>query len=383
MMMKKMDRRATVLTVDDTPANIALLNELLKGDYRVRIATNGRKALEIAAAEPKPDLILLDIMMPEMDGYEVCRRLKADPTTRDVPVIFLTALTHTQDEQRGFELGAVDYITKPISPPVLQARVKTHLTLKQARDYLENQNEILEGLVAQRTRELALVQDATILSLASLAETRDPETGNHIRRTQNYVKTLAIQLKDHPRFRNFLTAEIIDLLFKSAPLHDIGKVGVPDGILKKPGKLTTEEFELMKLHTIYGRAAISAAENKLDGPMEHSFLRLAREIAYAHHEKWDGNGYPEGLSGDDIPPSARLMAVADFYDALISQRVYKPAIPHEQAIAAIRSRSGSHFDPDIVEAVLVVEDEFRTIGATFSDPAGSVAPQGIFADSQD
>jgi len=304
-------------------------------------------------------------MMPGMDGYEVCRRLKAEAATRDIPVIFLTAKSEVEDETRGLELGAVDYITKPVSPPIVLARVRTQLTLKAAADFLKDQNAYLEAEVARRTREVATIQEVTIVAMASLAETRDNETGNHIRRTQNYVKALALQLGAHPRFAGYLTAENVELVYKSAPLHDIGKVGIPDRILLKPGRFTPEEFEIMKTHTTLGRAAILAAERVLDMP--NSFLQCAREIAYSHQEKWDGSGYPEGLSGDDIPIAARLMAVADVYDALISRRVYKEPMPHAQAMEVIRQGSSAHFDPDIVEAFLAIADEFEAIARRFAD----------------
>ncbi len=357
--------KQTVLVVDDTPDNIALVSSLLKDLYKTKIATGGAKALAIAKTDSPPDLILLDIMMPEMDGYEVCGRLKADERTRDIPVIFLTAKSQIEDEERGLDLGAVDYITKPISPPILLARVKTHLALKEARDFLRDQNAILEQKVAERTKQLSEVQDVTILAMATLAETRDNETGNHIRRTQNYVRALAVKLRDHPRFSEFLTDENIELLYKSAPLHDIGKVGIPDRVLLKADTLTDEEFEIMKTHTTMGRDAIAVAEEKLD--ITHSFLRLAREIAHFHQEKWDGTGYPEGLSGNDIPLSARLMAVADVYDALISRRVYKPAFSHDDATGVIRDGRGTHFDPDVVDAFLAIADECREIAARFTD----------------
>ncbi len=357
--------KATILVVDDTPDNISLVSALLKDTYKTKIATNGAKALAIAAAEAPPDLILLDIMMPEMDGYEVCARLKAEERTRGIPVIFLTAKAQIEDEEHGLDLGAVDYIAKPISPPILLARVKTHLALKRARDFLKDQNAILEQKVAERTQQLSAVQDVTILAMASLAETRDNETGNHIRRTQNYIRVISVKLKDHPRFSEFLTDENIELLYKSAPLHDIGKVGIPDRVLLKAGKLTDEEFEIMKTHTTMGRDAIAAAEEKLD--VSHSFLRFAREIAYSHQEKWDGTGYPEGLSGDDIPLPARLMAVADVYDALISRRVYKPPFSHEQAVAMITDGRGTHFDPDVVDGFLAVSEQCRDIARRFVD----------------
>lgn len=362
------DGKQVILIVDDTPDNITLLSALLKDKYKIKIATNGLKALHIASIDPSPDLILLDVMMPEMDGYETCRRLKDNPQTNHIPVIFLTAKSQVSDEEMGLKLGAVDYISKPISPPIVLARVATQLNLVRARNLLQDQNKNLEGLVKDRTRKLAKMQDAIIMAMASLAETRDNETGNHIRRTQNYVAALARQLKHLPRFSAELTDENIELLYKSAPLHDIGKVGIPDNILLKPGKLTSEEFEIMKLHTNYGRETILSVERYLGESNE--FLRFAREITYSHQEKWDGSGYPENLSGDAIPISARLMAVADVYDALISRRVYKPAFTHEEAIDIMRKGRGTHFDPDILDVFLNITDEFKEIAMRYQEGEG-------------
>jgi putative two-component system response regulator len=357
--------KATVLVVDDTPDNLSLMSGLLKDDYKVKVANGGEKALKIAQSDNPPDLILLDIMMPGMDGYEVCQHLKSNPATRDIPVIFLTAKTEVEDEKKGLELGAVDYITKPVSPPIVMARVKTQLSLKASADFLRDKAEYLEVEVGKRTREVVAIQDVTILAMASLAETRDSDTGNHIRRTQYYVKALAEKLKDHPRFSGILTEHFINMLFKSAPLHDIGKVGIPDRILLKPGKFTADEFEVMKSHTTLGRDAIQHAEDTLGMSVE--FLSMAKEIAYSHQEKWDGAGYPEGLSGAAIPVSARMMAVADVYDALISRRVYKEGMSHEKAVSIISEGKGSHFDPDMVEAFVQLQDEFRAIAARFAD----------------
>ncbi|CAM3842760.1 two-component system response regulator [Roseateles saccharophilus] len=358
----------TVLIVDDTPQNIALMTGLLKDNHLTRVATSGERALQAAMLAPLPDLILLDIMMPGMDGYEVCRRLKADPALQHIPVIFLTARTDAGDEQRGLDCGAADYITKPISPPIALARIRNHLALKTASDRLRHQNARLEAEVARRTHQIQQTQDATITALASLAEARDDETGNHIQRTQHYVKLLAQALRAHPRFADFLTGEVPDLLFKSAPLHDIGKVGIPDAILLKPGRLTPQEFEIMKTHTTLGRNAIAKAEQMMDEPS--SFLRFAREIAESHQEKWDGSGYPRGLAGDTIPISARLMALADVYDALISRRVYKPAFTHEEAVRIVGEGSGTHFDPDIVAAFLAIHEDFRQVAMRFADDGG-------------
>ena len=357
--------KARILVVDDSPDNLELLQGLLHEHYDLLLANDGASALALAASEMRPDLILLDVMMPGIDGYEVCQRLKVNPLTQSIPVVFLTARTDEADEQRGFDLGAVDYITKPIRGAVLRARVRTHITLKAAADFLRDKTVFLEAEVARRTREVVAIQDVTTLAMASLAETRDADTGNHIRRTQRYVKVLAWKLSTHPRFAAVLTPQAIGLLYKSAPLHDIGKVGIPDRILLKPGKLTAEEFEIMKTHTTLGRDAILHAEREMG--VEVEFLTFAKEIAYSHQEKWDGSGYPEGLAGEQIPVSARLMALADVYDALISRRVYRDALPHTEAVRIIGLTRGKHFDPDVVDAFLEVQDNFQAIAIAYSD----------------
>ncbi|WP_079433588.1 HD-GYP domain-containing protein [Zoogloea sp. LCSB751] len=359
-------RNPLILVVDDAPDSIEpIVHCLHRADFRTRIATNGARALALAASTPQPDLILLDVTMPDIDGYEVCRRLMSDPQTASIPVIFLTIRNEEVDEQLGFDAGAVDYITKPISPPLVLTRIRNHLTLKTASDFLRDRNAYLEQEVVRRTRELGLMQDATIVAMASLAETRDNETGNHIRRTQMYVRSLARHLQRHPRFTAELSDENIELMYKSAPLHDIGKVGIPDRILLKPGRLTPAEFEIMKTHTTLGLEAISKAASLFG--LSASFLRYAKEIAHAHQEKWDGSGYPQGLAGERIPLSARLMAVADVYDALISKRVYKPAFTHDEASELLRQGRGTHFDPDILDAFVELQEEFRIIAQRFAD----------------
>lgn len=363
--------RPTVLIVDDTPENLTLMHGLLKDRYRTKVAPSGERALQILASHPVPDLVLLDIVMPGIGGFEVCRRIKSDPKTEHLPVIFLTSKAEVEDEQQGFDAGAVDYIVKPFSAPIVLARVETHLKLKAVADFLKDKNSFLQEEVARRTHEVQVIQDVTIVAMASLAETRDNETGNHIRRTQHYVRALAHRLKSWPRFRSLLDHQTIELIYKSAPLHDIGKVGIPDRILLKPGRLTPAEFEIMKTHTILGRNAIAAAEKVSDAPS--SFLRFAREIAHYHQEKWDGSGYPEGLAGDDIPVSARLMAVADVYDALISRRVYKPPFPQETAVRILREGRGKHFDPDMLDAFLDIAEDFAEIAARYSDSEEEVA----------
>lgn len=357
--------RATVLVVDDTPENLQLMNGLLREHYRVRIANNGSSALELARQSPLPDLILLDIMMPNLDGYEVCRRLKHDPITQKIPIIFLSAKDQDSDQEVGFDCGCVDYITKPISPPLVLARVATHVSLKRANDRLADNNRYLQSELERRTHEVQKVQDVTIMAMASLAETRDNETGMHIRRTQNYVRLLASHLAQGPRYSAQISDDMIDQLYKSAPLHDIGKVGISDGILLKPGRLSPQEFEVMKGHVILGDQILASAETMLEAPS--SFLRFAREIARHHHENWDGTGYPDGLSGEAIPLSARLMAVADVYDALISKRCYKDPFSHEQACSFILEADGRKFDPTIVAAFRELAGTFETIADQFRD----------------
>lgn len=357
--------KSTVLIIDDTPENLVVLGELLRPHYRVRVANGGKRALQVATTEPLPNLILLDVMMPEVDGYSVMAELKADARTRDIPVIFVTSLDSAADEERGFALGAVDYIAKPVKPATTLARIRTHLELKQARDSLVDQNAYLEAEVSRRMAQNQTIQDVSILALAYLAEIRDTETGNHLRRTQGYIRVLAEQLKTHPRFSDFLTDTNIQTLVKSAPLHDIGKVGIPDRILLKPGRLTAEEWEIMKTHAFLGSEAIRRAEGEAGQPIE--FLRMARDIAHYHHERWDGSGYPDGLAGDDIPISARLMALADVFDALISKRVYKPPLSAGDVTKIIAKDRGRHFDPDVTDAFLACLPDFVVIARRYAD----------------
>ena len=360
---------AQLLIVDDVAANLALLGDLLHGaGYRVRAANSGAAALHYAQREPRPALILLDVMMPAMDGYQVLDHLRADPLTADIPVIFLTALDSARDEERGFRHGAADYIAKPFHPDVVLARVRSQLLAKLGQDFLRDRNEALETEIARRMRENELIQSVSIRAMAHLAETRDPETGNHILRTQGYVQLLAGLLRDHPRFAAGLDERYITMLTRSAPLHDIGKVGIPDHILRKPGTLTAEEWAVMKTHAALGSEAIQQAERDIAEPVE--FLVLAKEIAHWHHERWDGRGYPDGLAGEAIPVSARLMALADVFDALISRRVYKEPMPHEQASAIIAGERGRQFDPDMtdvflasIEAFVAIAEHYRESGS--------------------
>jgi putative two-component system response regulator len=356
----------TILIVDDVPENLIVLGTLLReAGYRVKAANSGRAALRFAGLTHRPDLILLDVMMPEMDGYGVMARLQADPVTRNIPVVILTALGDADDEERGLQRGAVDYITKPFRPAVVLARVHTQLQVKQAHDWLRNQNCDLEAEVARRMAENDIIQTVSIRALAHLAEIRDPETGNHILRTQGYVHLIATRLKDHLRFTAVLNDSYIDLLTRSAPLHDIGKVGIPDYILLKPGKLTPQEWAIMQTHARLGAQAIERTEQDIEQPVP--FLVLAKEIAHWHHERWDGSGYPDGLAEDNIPVSARIMALADVFDALISRRVYKSPMSFDEARDIITGGRGKHFDPAVVDSFLDGFEDFVGIATRYSD----------------
>ena len=356
---------ATLLVVDDAPETLSVLSELLLPHYRVRVATSGAEGLRLANLQPRPDLILLDVMMPVMDGYAVLAQLRASELTRDIPVIFLTALAGAEDIERGLRQGAADYITKPCSPIVVMARVQTQLEAKQARDWIKTQNTLLEAEVARRMAENDLTQRASIQALAHLAEIRDTDTGNHLLRTQGYVRQLALALQQHPRFAATLSNPYIELLARSAPLHDIGKVGIPDHILLKRGGLTVDEMTIMRTHAKLGSDALEMAEKDIKTHL--GFFVIAKEIAHWHHEKWDGSGYPDGLVGESIPVAARLMALADVFDALISTRVYKPAISFDQARDTILIARGQHFDPDVVDAFAAGFTEFVAIAQRYQE----------------
>lgn len=316
--------QATILVVDDTPENIDILVGILGNDYKLKVAIDGPKALAVAKRNP-PDLVLLDVMMPGMNGYDVCSELKKDPLTAHVPVIFVTALSEDADETLGFQLGAVDYITKPVSAPIVQARVKNHLALY-------DQKRLLEQQVQERTHELRETRLEIIRRLGRAAEYKDNETGLHVIRMSNYARLLAIQLGLPERF--------CELVYNAAPMHDVGKIGIPDAILRKPGKLDAEEWVIMKRHAEFGAEIIGEHPDPL--------LQLSRSIALTHHEKWDGSGYPKGLTGEAIPIEGRIVAVADVFDALTSVRPYKQAWSTADAMAYIEEQAGKHFDPELV-----------------------------------
>lgn len=351
------DYKSRVLIVDDIPENIQILLSTLKDDFSILVATNGPKSIELSMNDPQPDIILLDIMMPDMDGYEVCRILKENDLTKDIPIIFVTALSESENEEKGLNLGAVDYITKPINPGLVKARVSNHLELKRHRDHLQE-------LVDERTLQLKLANEATVEAMGIVAESRDPETGGHIQRTKNYMRILAQELSKNPKYSDLLTKSMIEKLYHSAPLHDIGKIAISDKILLKPGKLDDSEFLKMKEHSLIGEVTIADAQKRLG---DSEFLNIAKEIAGTHHEKFDGSGYPNGLSGDDIPLSGRLMALADVYDALISKRSYKPPFGHEDVVEIIKNERGKHFDPDIIDIFLELHEEFYKIALEFAD----------------
>jgi putative two-component system response regulator len=336
--------RPTILVVDDTPGNIDVLGGVLRGAYKVKAALDGQRALAIAETAPRPDMILLDVMMPGMDGHEVCRRLKANPLTAGIPVIFVTAMSEEQDEEMGLSLGAVDYVTKPISPPIVLARVRTHLALYQ-------QNLELERKVSERTEELGRTRLEIIRRLGRASEFRDNETGLHVIRMSHYSRLIAQGLSVGPVWS--------DLLFNAAPMHDVGKIGVPDMILLKPGPLNDSEWRVMREHPMIGAEII--------GEDVSDVMRLSREIALGHHEKWDGSGYPTGIAGKEIPLSARIVAIADVFDALTTERPYKPAWLVDDAVAHMTGLAGLHFDPDILPVFLLVLPEILQIKDAYAE----------------
>ncbi|MCF8092287.1 MAG: two-component system response regulator [Desulfotignum sp.] len=351
-----------VMTVDDTPANLELLQGILqKQGYEVAAFPRGAMALKAAAKNP-PDLVLLDIMMPEMDGFEVCRRFKDHPELKEIPILFISALDDPAKKIRAFSEGGLDYVTKPFQEEEVLARVNTHLCLHQAKKELERHNHDLEDLVEEKVEEISDSQLATILAVSKLTEYRDDDTGRHIERTQTFCKILAQKLSNTPY--TDISPEFIDNIYHAAPLHDIGKVGIPDNILLKPGKLTPDQFETMKTHTTIGAKTLQQVRNRYPG---NAFINMGIALTRSHHEKWDGTGYPDGLAGKEIPLSGRIMALADVYDALRAARPYKKPFPHEKACRIIREDAGTHFDPAVAEAFISLESEFETCYARMAN----------------
>lgn len=349
-----------VMVVDDTPENLYILTGILRQHgCEVSAMLSGTAAL-VAAEKNPPDLILLDVTMPEMDGYQVCKSLKANSRLADIPVIFLSALNTPEDKIKGFQAGGVDFVTKPFYFDEVKARVDTHIKLHRLQSQLAFQNQHLQKLVDEKVRELSEAQLATIFALAKLAQGRDDETGSQLERVQIYCRALADHLRADSPYSQQMNSQFISLIYHAAPLHDIGKVAIPDSILLKPGKLTPEEFEIMKTHAAVGEATLSSIAHQ----HANDFVQMGIEIAGGHHERWDGTGYPRGLAGEAIPLSARIMAVVDVYDALRSERCYKQAIEHTVAVQMIRDAAGSHFDPVVVHAFLALEHEFDQVRRT-------------------
>lgn len=344
--------RGNILVVDDVPANLTLLAGMLKEKgHRVRPVPSGKLALKAVEHEP-PDLILLDITMPEMDGFEVCRRLKQEIKTRDIPIIFISALTETLDKVKAFGSGGVDYVTKPFQFEEVEARVETHLKLHRYQTQLEE-------LVQEQVREISDSQISTIFALSKLSESRDKETGKHLERVQIYCRMLAEALSREEPYRSVIDAAFINNIFNAAPLHDIGKVASPDHVLLKSSRLTEEEFTIMKQHALVGASTMESVQQIYS---RNSFINMGISIARSHHEHWDGTGYPDALKGDAIPLAARIMAIADVYDALRSSRCYKGSFSRELSRKIIEDGSGTQFDPLLVKTFLALEESFDRIG---------------------
>ncbi|MDD5284299.1 MAG: response regulator [Desulfuromonadaceae bacterium] len=347
---------ARIFVVEDDIFILPLLEQMLANyGFSVFPFTNGAEALE-AVQQEIPDLILLDITMPGMDGYQVCERLKQNPDLKDIPVIFMSAMNSMEDKIKGFKVGGVDYITKPFHPEEVHVRVNTHLNLSALRNKLKYQK-----LVEMKVREVSEAQQATIFALAKLAEQRDDDTGAHLERVREYCCLLAQQLAKDSSYADHISEAFIDCIKHASPLHDIGKVAIPDSILMKPGKLTFEEFEIMKTHSIIGAENLQTVFNKY---ADNPFIGMGIEIALYHHERWDGAGYPDGLIGRNIPLSARIMAVADFYDALRSNRCYRKGFDHDKVKEMLLEEDGTHFDPEVIKAFLALEEQFSLIMKT-------------------
>lgn len=341
--------KATILIVDDTAENLRILHEILsEKPYRILAFTRAKMALAVLERE-KPDLILLDIMMDEMDGFEMCKKIKENHMTKDIPIIFISALNIVQDKVMAFELGGVDYITKPFQAEEVIARVKTHIKLHHLQAQLESYNNHLEEMIDQRALEVIATQRALSSALAKMTETRDYETGQHVERVQNLCQTLACHLNHEGHYPEVLNESFIRDIFYASALHDIGKVGIPDDILLKPGKLDEMEFAIIKKHVDIGAGTL---EEVIQNHGTNAILNMGVDVTKYHHERWDGNGYPEGLKGNQIPLSARIMALIDVYDALRSKRPYKEGWTHETSIKLIVSEREKHFDPILVDVFI-------------------------------
>jgi putative two-component system response regulator len=357
--------KPSVLLVDHTPVDLSLARTLLEDVCKVSAMRHEDQGLTHKRPQPMADLILLSEDLPNPPGHAVCRQFRSNPLTAQIPIILMSDNGSAEDEKAGFACGASDYIVRPFQPELFVARIKAHLANKANVDLVRAINIQLEREITRGRRELTTVQEVVISSLTALAQARDAETGKHLTRTQHFVHALSLALQTHPRFSAFLTPGNIQALFQLAPMHDIGKVGIPDRILLKPGRFDADEMAIMKTHTTLGRDVIEHAEMLLGNRI--GFLTIAKEVAFGHHEKWDGSGYPQGIAGDAIPISARIMALADVYDALTGRRIYKAGLTHTEATALILAGKGKHFDPDIVDAFMAIRDQFQAISAQYGD----------------
>ena len=374
-----MAQKSRILIADDIEANRHILTQFLEDmGYSVIQSQDGREALNLVMQE-RPDIVILDIAMPEMDGIEVCRVIKSNPLTKIIPVVIITALGDDEHHLKALDAGADDFLTKPYKIHFLKARLKSLLALKLMNDATLGYQESLKRMNVELMEKLISTQDITIVALAKLAEFRDPDTGEHLERMREYTRLLAQRLRELPKYKYYISDRYIENLYKSSPLHDIGKVGIRDDVLLKPGRLSEGEFELMKLHTTIGGDALATA-TRFSG-LDRSFLDMGKEIAYSHHEKWNGSGYPKGLKGEQIPLSARILAIADVYDALTSKRVYKEAYPHERARSIIVDECKTYFDPEVLQSFMDLEKQFIDVRNRYQDSNdGVVRNESIIQD---
>ncbi len=375
-MSMRPETNAVVLVVDDAEENLVLMQGFLgHRGFEVRFALSGEEALSMIEAS-LPDIVLLDLVLPQMNGFQVCERLKRDFRTRHIPVIIITGISDHEANIKALEAGADDLLVKPFDSVLLEARIRNSLRVKRMQDQLIEYQERLETRIRERTEQVERSQHVTAFSLARLAESRDPETGEHLGRMRAYAREIAVELSTHPKYRHALDSVFIDELYHASPLHDIGKVGIPDRILLKPGKLTPQEFDIMKTHANIGGDTLEAADKEAG---RITFLAMGRDIAYFHHERWDGAGYPSGLKEEDIPLSARIVALADVYDALSSKRPYKDAFSHEASRGILLEGRGSQFDPDVVDAFLAREEKILAIKKELPDTGALSMLQKLIA----
>ncbi|MCB9494143.1 MAG: HD domain-containing protein [Desulfobacteraceae bacterium] len=352
-----------ILIIENSPGFSDIIKESMAESNVFLKTLSPENALKFME-NTKPDIIVSETSFDDPTSFKLCKKIKANKETAKIPFIFLSVLNTFENKTKAFELGASDYIILPFEPEEIRLRLKKHIEAHLEKQNLIKQNKLLKNKLMENNKELALTRETIAEVLSALTECRDAETAGHLKRTSEYIKLIASELKRKNKFRDVLSDNYIKLLHKAAPLHDIGKIGIPDKILTKKGPLTTKEYEVMKTHTTLGRDAVKKAEGKLG---DNPFLETAQEIAFTHQEKWDGSGYPQGLKGKKIPLSGRLMAIADVYDAMISKRVYKPAFSHDKSVKLMKQLKGIHFDPDITDTFISVSDEFKNISMKFAD----------------